>query len=83
MRQVLLIGGPYDGKATDVTDDLPPYWRLAWLSDQRPVVRPLPKADPLDGLERSPFKVATYRRELVNWGSVKTKVIVYIFAEVS
>ena len=74
MRPVILIGGPYDGKSTDVTDDLPLYWRI--IDPWRPKVYETIKADVVPN--EVTMSVSVYEHVLMHWPKeTNTKVELY------
>lgn len=80
MKEVLLIGGPFDGQVTDVTDDLPPYWRVVHRTAPLTIVRGPRKAHGPEPMLS--FEAALYRREVIHGWSTPTKVNFYEFVEV-
>lgn len=80
MKPVLLIGGPYDGRMTDVTDDLPVFWRILDALANKPLVRAAPRlADRLP--DECPVVHHTYMRQAISWG-VESQVEVYTYSGV-
>jgi hypothetical protein len=77
VRPVVLIGGPYDGMTTDVTDDLPYAWRIIVADANRPLVSALRSATEPPAYEYD-WKVALYRKVNMQWGA-DTKVVLYTF----
>jgi hypothetical protein len=76
VREVILIGGPYDGKATEVTDDLPLYWRI--VNPWRPQVHEVTRAEVVENTIT--MSVSRYERMQMHWGRVNTNVVLYRWA---